>query len=410
MSRKIVISIAIVIIAVICAAAAVLLHTPSTSRPTGAKTNVTTTTTATTKSTVILNIGGATFPAIQFLSEWIPKFRQKYHIEVEYSQVGSGAGIAGFLSGLYDIALHDPPMPSYDWEKAVQEYGPILECPDVVGSVAIIYNIPGLRGTLNLTGPLLADIFLGKITNWCNRKILKYNPGLVPICEKNNFNIPIRVVVRAEASGTTYIFTTYLSLVSKDFNETIGPSFLPDWESAWMKYAHTIIGEKAKRNAGVALTVMQTKWSIGYVEWSYAVNKHLPVAALQNPLGQFVKPTAETIMNALEGAIKMGVLKKFNPLADLAKLGVVKYFLNVPAKDAYPIVSFSFLTVRLHYPRSELSKALAIYYFLKFIWIEDPHYVKGYLPVPKEIRELCFNALRQHMMVGNEPITKFAKN
>ncbi len=358
----------------------------------------------------LLKIGGATFPAIQFTEEWIPKFESKYHVEVEYSQVGSGAGIAGFIAGLYDIALHDPPMPPYDWEKAVHEYGPILECPTVVGSVVVIYNIPGLEGTLNLTGPVLADIFLGKITNWCNKNILRYNPGLEPICKKHNYDIPIRVVVRAEASGTTYIFTTYLSLVSKDFAQEIGPSFKPNWEAVWLRNAHRIIGTKAPRNAGVARIVMSTKYAIGYVEWSYALFQHLPVAALQNPLGQFVKPTAESIIKALEGAIKLGVLKKFDPLKDLAKLGVVKWFMNVPANGAYPIVSFSFLTVRLHYPRSQLGKALAIYYFLKFIWIEDPHYVKGYLPVPKEIRELCFNALRTHMMIDNEPITKFAKN
>ncbi len=393
MSRKLVISIAVAVVAVACMAAALIMYTMSH-----------------TAGTVTLKIGGATFPAIQFLSEWIPKFTKRYHIDVNYAQVGSGAGISGFLNGLYDIALHDPPMPSYDWEHAVREYGPILECPDVVGSVVIIYNIPGLRGTLNLTGPLLADIFLGKIRNWCDKSILKYNPGLVPLCKERHYNMRITVVVRAEASGTTYIFTTYLSLVSQDFNKTIGPSFLPDWEKAWMKYAHTIIGVKARRNAGVAATVLQTPGSIGYVEWSYAITRNLTVAALQNPLGQFIKPTAKSIMTALEGAIERGVLKKFNPLADLARLGVVKWFLNVPVKGAYPIVSFSFLSVRLHYPKSELNKALAIYYFLKFIWIEDPHYVKGYLPLPKELRELCFNALKQHMMVGNEPITKFAKN
>ncbi len=358
---------------------------------------------------VELTVGGATFPYYQ-IERWISLFEKKYpNVTITYNPVGSGKGIANFKAGLYVIAFHDPPLPPSDWKEIRELYGPILQCPTVAGAVVIIYNIPGLKGVLNLTGPLLADIFMGKIKDWCSPKILKYNPGLKLVCSRVR-SAPITVVVRHEASGTTLIFTAYLSMVSQEFNHTVGVGFLPNWSAAWNKYGAR--GVEAKGNFGVAESVRKTPFSIGYVEWSYAIFANLTPAAVQNPLGEFVIPTRESIMRALEAAVKSGILSKYNPLGDLYKLGEVYWFLNVKAHDAYPIVALSHLTVRLHYKRSELLVAVAIYRFLKFIWI-GPYSnstIKGYVPVPYELREKCFETLRDNMVVDGTPIWKIVRN
>ncbi len=360
-------------------------------------------------SRVELIVGGATFPYYQ-IERWINLFTRKYpNITIVYNPVGSGKGIANFKAGLYVIAFHDPPLPPKDWEEITRMYGPVLQCPTVAGAVVIIYNIPGIRGTLNLTGQLLADIFMGKVKDWCSPKVLEYNPGLRPVCSKIR-RAPITVVVRHEASGTTLIFTTYLSIISREFNKTVGAGFLPHWSRAWNKYgAH---GVEAKGNFGVAETVRKTPFSIGYVEWSYAIFTNLTTAAVQNPLGEFVKPTRESILKALEGAIRQGVLQKYNPLSNLFREGEVAWFLNVKARGAYPIVALSHLTVRLHYSKTELPVAVAVYRFLKFIWV-GPYSnstIKGYLPVPYKLRERCFDALRRNMLVDGTPVRDIVHN
>jgi len=358
---------------------------------------------------VELIVGGATFPYYQ-IQYWISKFSKLYpNITIRYDAVGSGKGIANFKVGLYVIAFHDPPLPSKSWKEIRELYGPILQCPTVAGAIVVIYNIPGIRGTLNLTGPLLAEIFMGKIKDWCSPEILRYNPGLEPVCSRVK-SAPITVVVRHEASGTTLIFTTYLSMVSPEFNRTVGVGFLPDWSKAWSKYgAH---GLKEKGNFGVAETVKKTPFSIGYVEWSYAIFTNLTMASIQNPLGEFVYPTRESIERALEGAIRLGVLDKYNPLADLYGLGEVRWFLNVREHGAYPIVALSHLTVKLRYSKKERDTAIAIYRFLKFIWVGpySNETIKGYVPVPYKLREKCFEVLRSSMTVDGVPISKLVSN
>jgi len=366
-------------------------------------------------SSVTIRIGGATAPMYQ-INYWIHVLEHKYpNITIVYDAVGSGKGIAGFLEGIYDIALHDPPMPTKQWEEAYKEYGPLLECPDVGGAVVIIYNIPHFHGIINLTGPLIAEIFMGKIRNWCSREILQYNPGLEKVCKESGNNIPIRPVVRREASGTTFIFVTYLTLVSPEFRSIMESQykqrgalafFLPDWQSIWVKYAHNpAYGLSAKGNFGIASMVKTTPGAIGYVEWSYAIFNNLITARIMNRDGNFVAPTYDNIEAAFKNAAKILEQSHFNPLSDLWKEKTYEKILNPPGPNSYPIIFFSHLTIKLHY--ENLAKAIGIYRFLSIVWAIHNHYVKGYIPVPVTIREMCLNAMRSHMTVNGVPITHY---
>ncbi len=398
----------IVAIIVIATASYFITRHPKISRPSGKPSPPP-------PSSVTIRVGGATAPMYQ-INYWIRVLEKKYpNITVVYDAVGSGKGIAGFLEGIYDIALHDPPMPTRQWEQAYKEYGPLLECPDVGGAVVIIYNIQGFHGILNLTGPLIANIFMGKIRNWCNSQILRYNPGLVKICKENKYNIPIRPVVRREASGTTFIFVTYLTLVSSEFRTIMekqyklrGPFayFLPNWQSIWVKYAHNpAYGLSAKGNFGIASTVKSTPGAIGYVEWSYAIFNNLTAARIMNRDGKFVSPTYENIEAAFENAAKILEKIHFNPLSDLWKEKTYEKILNPPGPHSYPIIFFSHLTIKLHY--RNLAKAIGIYRFLSIVWALHNHYVKGYIPVPVSIREICLNTMRTNMTVNGIPITHY---
>ncbi|NPA23152.1 MAG: phosphate ABC transporter substrate-binding protein PstS [Crenarchaeota archaeon] len=407
--KQIGIIVGIIVAIIVIASAAYLITRPSTSSQ-ASKSSA-----PPSSLSVTIRVGGATAPMYQ-INYWIKVTEQKYpNITIVYDAVGSGKGIAGFLEGIYDIALHDPPMPTRQWEQAYKEYGPLLECPDVGGAVVIIYNIPHFHGIINLTGPLIADIFMGKITSWCDREILKYNPGLAKICEKYGTDIPIRPIVRREASGTTFIFVTYLTLVSSEFRTIMekqynekGPFafFLPDWQSIWVRYTHNpAYGLSAKGNYGIASTVKTTPGAIGYVEWSYAIFNNLTTARIMNKAGRFVAPTYGNIEAAFENAAKILEQAHFNPLTDLWKEKTYEKILNPPGINSYPIIFFSHLTIKLHY--KDLAKAIGIYRFLSIVWSLHNHYVKGYIPVPVSIREICLNAMRSHMTVNGVPITRY---
>ncbi len=367
------------------------------------------------RSSIVIRIGGATAPMYQ-IEKWISILEKRYpNITVIYDAVGSGKGIAGFLEGIYDIALHDPPMPTQQWEEAYRKYGPLLECPDVGGAVVLIYNIPGISGTLNLTGEIIANIFIGKIRNWCNKEILRYNKGLIKTCKDHHYYIPIIPVVRREASGTTFIFVTYLTIVSNTFRKIMriqyskrGPMayFRPDWSSIWREYAHTIAyGIYASGNYGIASTVKRTPGSIGYVEWSYAIFSNLNMARILNRYGNFVYPSYRNIVEAFENAAEILRKEKFNPLGDLWKEKIFEKILNPPGNDSYPIIFFSHLTVKLYYKNP--LKAIAVYRFLSVVWSMNNTYVRGYIPVPKSIRSICLSTFIRYARVDNRSLTSF---
>ena len=265
---------------------------------------------------VDLTGAGATFPQ-PIYSKWFSDYAAKTGIKINYQSIGSGGGIRQIQEGTVDFGASDAPMT--DDEMAKAKGGPILHFPTVLGADVITYNVPGVAQPLQLTGDVIADIFLGKITKWSDARITGLNPGA---------NLPasdILVVHRSESSGTTYVFTDYLSAVSPAWAAGPGKGKAINWP----------VGLGGKGNEGVAGQIKQTPGTIGYVELAYANQNKLPVAKVKNAAGQFVAPAIASITAAAAGAIE-----KLGPNTDY-RVSIV----NPPGADAYPIASFTWLLV-----------------------------------------------------------------
>ncbi len=316
---------------------------------------------------------GSSFIAPQMYA-WAEQLRERYPwLVVEYESVGSGAGVSNFLQGLRDFAASDPPLPRELWERY---RGRVLQLPVIMGAVVVVYNVPGLNATLNLTGEVLAKIYKGEIVYWDDEEIARLNPGVELPHEE------IVAVHRSDASGTTYMFTLFLHKSAPHVwgRELVGK--VVDWP-----VDETGRGVGAKGNEGVVRTVLSTPYSIGYVEWSYALDAGLPVAAVANAAGEFVLPSRETIQAA---AAAVGL--PASPLDDFS--GVPEALVYPEASGAYPIVSFTFLILWTEYPEE---KAEAIRRLLEYVCTEgqEPgNVVEGYVPVPEAARRLCLEAAR----------------
>lgn len=283
-------------------------------------------------ATLALNGQGSTF--IQpLMARWAFVYHNSVnkHTAVNYQGTGSGAGINAFTNGLVDFAGTDAFMSDTQIKAAG---GDVLHIPLALGPVAITYNLPGFKGDLRLDGPTLAQIYQSKITSWNDKAITALNPGLtLP-------NQAIVVAHRADGSGTSFIFTNYLSAVSSDWKNNVGAGTTVSWPT----------GQGAKGTAGVAQVVSQTPGGIGYVELSYALQKGLPVIAIKNQAGQFVAPSTA---GAAADAANAGTLP-----ADLRALIV-----NAPGKASYPITGFSWVLVHQH-----AKDNVRTYGLLHFLW------------------------------------------
>jgi len=265
---------------------------------------------------VDLTGAGATFPQ-PIYSKWFSDYAAKTGVKINYQSIGSGGGIRQISEGTVDFGASDAPMT--DDELAKAKGGPILHFPTVLGADVITYNVPGVTQSLQLTGDVIADIFLGKITKWNDARIAGLNPGVkFPASD-------ILVVHRSDGSGTTYVFTDYLSAVSPAW--AAGPGKAKD-----VKWP---VGLGGKGNEGVAGQIKQTPGTIGYVELAYANQNRLPVAKVKNAAGQLVGPTIASITAAAAGA-----LEKLGTKTDY-RVSIV----NSPGADAYPISSFTWLLV-----------------------------------------------------------------
>ena len=265
---------------------------------------------------VDLTGAGATFP-YPLYSKWFADYAAQTGVRINYQSIGSGGGIRQLSEGTVDFGASDSPMS--DAELAKAKGGPVLHIPMVVGAVAVTYNLPGLEQPLHLSGPVLGDVFLGKITKWNDPRIAALNAG-VPLPARD-----ILVVHRSDGSGTTFIFTDYLTAASPAWKAGPGKGKEIEWPA----------GLGAKGNEGVAGQVKQTPGAIGYVELAYATQTKLPVAALQNVAGEFVAPTRESAMAAAAGAVeKLGADTDY-------RISIV----NPPGAGAYPIASFTWLLV-----------------------------------------------------------------
>ena len=264
---------------------------------------------------VDLTGAGATFP-YPIYSKWISDYAAKQNVKINYQAIGSGGGIRQLAEGTIDFGGTDAPMTDEEMSKAK---GAILHFPMVLGAVVLTYNVPEITKPLNLTGDVIADIFLGKITKWNDGRIAALNSGVtLPATD-------ILVVHRSEGSGTTFIFSDYLTAVSPAWAAGPGKGKELKWP----------VGLGGRGNDGVAGQVKQTPGTIGYVELAYANQNRLPVATVKNAAGTFVAPTIESITAAAAGAGE-----RLPPNTDY-RVSIV----NAPGANAYPISSFTWLIV-----------------------------------------------------------------
>jgi phosphate transport system substrate-binding protein len=260
-----------------------------------------------------LNGAGATFPYPMY-SKWFSEYHKVHpEIEINYQSIGSGGGIRQVLAGTVDFGASDGPMTD---EQLAQAKTKILHVPTVLGADVPAYNIPGVTGELQFTPEALAGIFLGKITSWNDPAIAKANPGVKLPGDQ------IIVIHRSDGSGTTYIWTDYLSKISPEWQSQAGKGTSVKWP----------VGLGGKGNEGVAGMIRQMQGSIGYIELIYAIQNKIPYGVVKNAAGNFVKASLDSVTAAAASAPKMP--------ADF-RVSIT----NAPGKDAYPISSFTWLLI-----------------------------------------------------------------
>lgn len=296
---------------------------------------------------------GATFP-YPLYSKWFDVYKQKTGVEINYQSIGSGAGIQQVRAGTVDFGASDAALPDAALKDMPRR---VLHFPTVGGAVALAYDLPGFSGTLRLTPGTLADIYLGHITTWNDRRLAAVNPGVtLPAA-------PILPVHRSDGSGTTNIFTTYLSAVSTQWKELAGAATSVSWPS----------GVGGKGNDGVAGVIRQTPGAIGYVELAYAKQNHLPMALLRNRAGKFVAPSLEGTTAAMAGAAAALTKDVRAPIVDS------------PAPDAYPIAGLTFLLV--YQDAKDPARGRALADFIAWAMHDGQAYASGldYAPLPPEV-------------------------
>jgi len=312
---------------------------------------------------VDLTGAGATFP-YPIYSKWFSDYAQNTGVKINYQSIGSGGGIRQLSEGTVDFGASDSPM--NDQELANAKGGPVLHFPTVMGAVVIIYNIASVARPLNLSGDVVADIFSGKITKWNDARIVAQNRGVtLP-------NSEILVVHRSDGSGTTYIFSDYLSAVSPSWSSALGKGKEIKWPT----------GLGAKGNEGVAGQVKQTPGSIGYVELAYAKQNKLAFANLRNAAGHYVTPSIASVTAAAAGA-------KLPKNTDY-RVSIV----NAPGKDSYPISSFTWILAYQNQP--DRMKGAKLVNFLRWAYRDGEKSAAAldYAPLPGSMVATLQNRLK----------------
>ena len=283
---------------------------------------------------------------------------------VSYSAVGSSAGIAAFSARQVDFGASDVPMTTS--EQAAASGGPVAQVPVALGGEGVVYNLSLPAGArLHLTGPVLAAIFLGQITRWNDPAITALNPGItLPPA-------PITVVHRSDGSGTTYIFSNYLSSIDPAWAARVGTGTTLDWPA----------GEGAEGNPGVAAAVYSTPFSIGYVEQAYSQGLLLPFAAIRNQAGNYVTPSTQSV--AAHAAQKPGITA-----ADFS-------IINQPGATSYPISGYSWALVYTRHPGQATGQSLVA--MLDWLTHAGQAYAapNGYVPLPAQLRQLARTTLQR---------------
>lgn len=302
---------------------------------------------------VDLTGAGATFP-YPLYSKWFSDYAATTGVRINYQSIGSGGGIRQFSEQTVDFGATDGPMSDEELSRA--KGGAVLHVPTALGGVVITYNMSGVKQPLKFTGPLVASIFLGKVNKWNDPAIAGLNPGVtLP-------NQDILVVHRSDGSGTTYVFTDYLTAVSPDWAK--GPK--RGKEVPWP------VGLGGKGNEGVAGQVKQTPGSVGYVELAYAKQNGLPAALIRNAAGSFIAPSTETIT-----AAAAGIADKLPPNTDY-RISIV----NGPGANAYPISSFTWILAYANQPDSVKGRKLVDFLRWALTEGEKEATALNYAPLP----------------------------
>jgi len=305
-----------------------------------------------------INGAGATFPA-PIYTKWFAEYNKLHsNVAINYQPIGSGGGISQIQHKTVFFGASDGPMTPDQMNAAMG--GRILHFPTVLGGVVPMYNVPGFTGQLKFTGPLLADIYLGKITKWNDPAIVKVNPGV---------NLPatdITVVHRSDGSGTTYIWCDYLSKVSPEYKKRVGVATSVNWP----------VGVGGAKSDGVAGLVRQTPGAIGYNELVYALQNKITYGLVQNMSGAFVEASLDSVTAAASAAAR-------SMPADF-RVSIT----NAPGEGVYPISSFTWLL--LYQNPSDKARARTMNDFVKWMLTDGQKYCKdlGYAPLPQNVVDL----------------------
>jgi len=318
-----------------------------------------------------INGAGASFP-YPIYSQWAYKYGQTTGVQLNYQSIGSGGGIAQIKAKTVDFGASDAPLQVEELAQAG-----LLQFPMVMGGVVPVVNLKGLEtGKLKLSGPVLADIYLGKITKWNDQAITAMNQGLkLPATE-------ITVVHRADGSGTTWIFTNYLAKVSKEWQEKVGS----DKSVAWP------VGVGGKGNEGVASYVQQINGAIGYVEFAYALENKIPYAQMQNRAGKFVQPTIESFQASAANA-------------DWEKApGFYMVLTDQPGEASWPISGASFILIYKNQPDTDKAREMLKFFDWCYKHGEEQARKLHYVPMPKKVVELVEKGWSNEIQAGGKPI------
>ena len=304
-----------------------------------------------------INGAGATFPN-PIYSKWFSEYSQLHpNVKINYQPIGSGGGIRQVTEGTVDFGASDVTMTD---EQIGQAKVKVMAIPTLLGAVVPVYNIPGVNKDLNFSGDVIADIYLGKITKWNDSRIAKDNPGA---------NLPdksILPVYRSDGSGTSFIFTDFLSKVSSDWNSKVGKGASLKWPTG--------IGQKG--NEGVAGMVRQAPYSFGYVELIYAEQNKMSFGSVRNASGKFVRASTGGVTAAAAAAAK-------TMPADY-RVSIT----NAGGADSYPISSFTWLLIPTHSADPAKAKALADFLGWMLDHGESEAAPMTYAPLPKQVQDM----------------------
>ena len=304
-----------------------------------------------------INGAGATFP-YPIYSKWFSEYSQLHpNVKINYQSIGSGGGIRQVTEGTVDFGASDGPMTDDQLKGAKVK---VMHIPTVLGAVVPVYNIPGVNKELNFSGDVIADIYLGKINKWSDSRIAKDNPG-VSLPDKS-----ILPVYRSDGSGTTYIFTDYLSKVSTDWSSRVGKATSVKWPTG--------IGQKG--NEGVAGMVRQSPYSFGYVELIYAEQNKMSFGSVRNASGKFLRASTGGVTAAAAAAAK-------SMPADY-RISIT----NAAGADSYPISSFTWLLIPTHSTDPAKGKALADFLGWMLDHGEAEAAAMTYAPLPNQVQDM----------------------